>query len=93
MAKGTRFDKKGKIASHVVYALLIISGVLSVMPLISVNAPLQWVAAKIILLIAAISASIDILPLPNLTVMVKESLRPIATQSKLNCHLSPCHLR
>ena len=58
MAKGTRFDKKGKIASHVVYTLLIISGVLNVMPLLSASAPLQWVAAKIILLIAAISASI-----------------------------------
>lgn len=58
MSKGTRFDKKGKIATHVVYTLLIISGVLNVMPLLSANASLQWVVAKIILLLAAISASI-----------------------------------
>lgn len=58
MTKGQRFDKKGKIATHVVYTLLIISGALNVMPLLQADAPLQWVAAKIILLIAAISASI-----------------------------------
>ena len=58
MTKGQRFDKKGRIATHVVYTLLIISGALNVMPLLQADAPLQWVAAKIILLIAAISASI-----------------------------------
>lgn len=58
LTKGDRFEKKGKIATHIVYALLIISGVVTVMPLLSANVPLQWVAAKIILLIAAISASI-----------------------------------
>ena len=50
MTKGQRFDKKGKIATHVVYTLLIISGALNVMPLLQADAPLQWVAAKIILL-------------------------------------------
>lgn len=49
--------KGGKIATHVIYALLIGSGVLLVMPLLSVNAELQWAAAKIILLLAAVSAS------------------------------------
>lgn len=58
MTKGQRFDKKGKIATHVVYTLLIISGAMTVMPLLSANVPLQWVAAKIVLLLAAISASI-----------------------------------
>jgi len=58
LAKGERFDKKGKIATHIVYTLLIISGAITVMPLMSTGAPLQWVAAKIILLLAAISASI-----------------------------------
>lgn len=58
LGKATHFDKKGKIITHITYALLIISGVLTVMPLLAANAPLQWVAAKIILLLAAISASI-----------------------------------
>lgn len=50
-------SKKSKIATHVVYTLLIISGIVTVMPLLSLDVPLQWLAAKIILLIAAISAS------------------------------------
>lgn len=58
LSKDQRFDKKGKIATHVVYTLLILSGALMVIPLMKANAELQWVAAKIILLIAAISASI-----------------------------------
>ncbi|PNK60530.1 SirB2 family protein [Psychrobacter sp. FDAARGOS_221] len=52
------FSKKLKIATHIVYTFLIVSGALTVMPLLSTNAPLQWVMAKIILLLAAISASI-----------------------------------
>ena len=58
MSKDERFGKKGKIITHVIYALLVLSGLLMVIPLMQANAELQWVAAKIILLIAAISASI-----------------------------------
>ena len=47
-----------KITTHILYALLIISGAVMLMQLMSANAPVQWVFAKIILLIAAISASI-----------------------------------
>lgn len=47
-----------KIASHIVYALIILSGAWMLMQLMSVNAPVQWVFAKIILLVAAISASV-----------------------------------
>lgn len=53
-----RLTKSVKIATHIVYTLLVVSGVMVVMPLLSTNAPLQWVAGKIILLVAAISASI-----------------------------------
>ena len=47
-----------KIASHVIYALLIISGATMLMQLMGANAPVQWVFAKIVLLIAAISSSV-----------------------------------
>jgi uncharacterized membrane protein SirB2 len=47
-----------KIANHLLYALIILSGVWMLMQLMSANAPVQWVFAKIILLVAAISASI-----------------------------------
>ncbi|WP_435979130.1 SirB2 family protein [Psychrobacter sp. DM4] len=47
-----------KIANHIVYALIIVSGAWMLMQLMSVNAPVQWVFAKIILLLAAISASV-----------------------------------
>ncbi|CAM4012681.1 SirB2 family protein [Psychrobacter arenosus] len=47
-----------KISTHITYALVILSGAWMLMQLMSVNAPIQWVVAKIVLLIAAISASI-----------------------------------
>lgn len=47
-----------KIANHIIYALIIVSGAVMLMQLMSANAPVQWVFAKIVLLIAAISASI-----------------------------------
>ncbi|ERL56054.1 MULTISPECIES: SirB2 family protein [Psychrobacter] len=47
-----------KIANHIVYALVIVSGAVMLMQLMSANAPVQWVFAKIILLVAAISSSI-----------------------------------
>lgn len=53
-----RAPKAVKIGTHIVYAVLILSGGWMLMQLISVNAPVQWVMAKIVLLVAAISASI-----------------------------------
>ncbi|MFK4000754.1 SirB2 family protein [Psychrobacter namhaensis] len=47
-----------KIATHIIYALIIVSGAVMLMQLMSASAPVQWVFAKIILLVAAISASI-----------------------------------
>ena len=47
-----------KIFTHITYALVILSGGWMLMQLMSVNAPVQWVFAKIVLLLAAISASI-----------------------------------
>ncbi|SLJ85547.1 SirB2 family protein [Psychrobacter sp. DAB_AL43B] len=47
-----------KISSHIIYAVIILSGAGMLVQLISANAPVQWVFAKVILLVAAISASI-----------------------------------
>lgn len=46
-----------KIANHIIYALVILSGAVMLMQLMNANAPVQWVFAKIVLLVAAISAS------------------------------------
>lgn len=53
-----RIGRGGKIATHVLYLLLVATGGWMLMQLMAVNAPVQWVFAKIILLLAAISASI-----------------------------------
>ena len=58
LSANRRAPRVVKIAAHIIYALLIISGAIMLMQLMSVNAPVQWVFAKIILLIAAISSSI-----------------------------------
>lgn len=58
LSRNKRLGKPFKIATHIFYALIILSGVMLVMPLLSLNVPLQWVGAKVILLIAAISASV-----------------------------------
>lgn len=55
-----------KISTHVVYAWLIFSGAWMLMQLMGANAPVQWVFAKVILLIAAISSSIKAFS-PNAT--------------------------
>lgn len=47
-----------KISTHILYAVIIISGAGMLVQLMSVNAPVQWVFAKVILLVAALSASI-----------------------------------
>src|SRR5690606_41397467 len=46
-----------KISTHILYAGLMISGAGMLVQLPSVNAPVQWVFAKVILLGAALSAS------------------------------------
>ena len=53
-----RAPRMVKIATHIIYALVILSGATMLMQLMSANAPVQWVFAKIILLVAAISSSI-----------------------------------
>lgn len=58
LSANRRAPRPVKIATHIVYALLILSGGWMLMQLMSVNAPVQWVFAKIILLVAAISSSI-----------------------------------
>lgn len=57
LTKGQRLPKAAKIATHVFYALIILTGAVMTMQLLSVNVPIDWVWAKVILLIAAISAS------------------------------------
>lgn len=47
-----------KISTHILYAVIIISGAGMLVQLMSANAPVQWVFAKVILLVAALSASI-----------------------------------
>lgn len=47
-----------KISNHIVYALVLISGAWILLQLMSANAPVQWVIAKMVLFVAAISASI-----------------------------------
>ena len=58
LSKNERLERRGKIITHIFYTLLILSGGWMLMQLMAVNAPVQWVFAKIILLLAAISASI-----------------------------------
>lgn len=58
LSANRRAPRVVKIANHIVYALVILSGAMILMQLMSANAPVQWVFAKIILLVAAISASI-----------------------------------
>ncbi len=57
LSANRRAPRVVKIATHIIYALIILSGAVMLMQLMSANAPVQWVFAKIVLLIAAISAS------------------------------------
>lgn len=58
LSANRRAPRVVKIANHIVYALVILTGAMMLMQLMSANAPVQWVFAKIILLVAAISASV-----------------------------------
>lgn len=51
-------SKGAKIGSHILYTLLIITGVLTLMPLIKLIGVPHWVIAKVILLVVAISSTI-----------------------------------
>lgn len=55
--QGRMANKSVKIMTHIGYAMMLITGILLVMPLLSLNVPLQWVGAKVVLLIAFVSAS------------------------------------
>lgn len=57
LSANRRAPRPVKIANHILYALVMVTGAWMLMQLMSVNAPVQWVFAKIILLVAAISAS------------------------------------
>lgn len=54
----TPIPRPVKIANHIVYALILVSGAWLLLQLLSVQAPIQWVIAKLALFIAAISASL-----------------------------------
>lgn len=58
LSANRRAPRPIKIATHILYAAVILSGGWMLMQLMSVNAPVQWVFAKMILLVAAISASV-----------------------------------
>lgn len=51
-------SKKLFIASHIIYTLLIISGVLTVLPLLKLIGMPHWIMAKVVLFVVAISATI-----------------------------------
>lgn len=55
--QGRMTAKPIKIITHIAYAMMLITGVLLLMPLVKLGVPMQWVLAKIVLLVAFISAS------------------------------------
>lgn len=58
-SKPAQLPNKGlKIGSHVLYTLLIITGALTLMPLIKLVGVPHWVIAKVVLFVVAISATI-----------------------------------
>lgn len=54
----TPIPRPVKIANHIVYALILVSGGVMLIQLFNAGAPVQWVIAKFALFIAAISASL-----------------------------------
>lgn len=58
LSTNKRAPRVVKISTHIIYALIILSGIWMLMQLMNANVPVQWVFAKVILLVAAISASI-----------------------------------
>lgn len=58
LATENRAPRAIKIANHIVYALVLLSGAWMLLQLLQANAPVQWVIAKMVLFVAAISASI-----------------------------------
>lgn len=58
LSHNKRAPKGVKIINHIVYALILLSGAWMLMQLLGANAPVQWVIAKMILFVVAISASL-----------------------------------
>lgn len=58
LSTNKRAPRAIKIGNHIVYALILVSGGWMLLQLLNVNAPVQWVIAKMILFVAAISASL-----------------------------------
>lgn len=58
LSANKRAPRAIKIVNHIVYALILLSGGWMLMQLLAVNAPVQWVIAKLVLFIAAISTSL-----------------------------------
>lgn len=50
-----------KIGSHVMYALVILTGLMTMLPLLQAHAVPHWLYAKLILLVVAISATLKAL--------------------------------
>lgn len=57
LSTNNRAPRVVKIANHIVYALVLLSGAWMLLQLLNANTPVQWVIAKMVLFIAAISAS------------------------------------
>lgn len=56
--KGQDLPRAAKIGAHVMYALVILTGVVTAMPLFNAGVVPHWLIAKIVLLVVAISATI-----------------------------------
>lgn len=58
LSANKRAPRAVKIINHIVYALILLSGGWMLMQLLGASAPVQWVIAKLVLFIAAISTSL-----------------------------------
>lgn len=56
--KGQGLPKSAKIGAHVMYALVILTGAVTAMPLFGAGIIPHWLIAKMVLLIVAISATV-----------------------------------
>lgn len=56
-------NKGMKIATHVLYTLLLLSGIMTLMPILQAVGLPHWVIGKVVLLVVAISATIKALRL------------------------------
>ena len=56
--RGKALPKAAKIGAHVMYALVILTGAITAMPLLNAGVIPHWLIAKIVLLVVAISATV-----------------------------------